>query len=71
MTYTDSFPPPPTEFYQAIKQAGRLGYWVKAGRRPMPGQHRFIVTAASSGVPLFGSDSIDDVRVWLRHAGAA
>jgi hypothetical protein len=70
-TYSDSFPPLPAGFYQAVKEARRHNMWIKAGRRPMPGQHRYVVTVANSSTPLFTHDDIQAIRTWLRHAGAA
>ena len=70
-TYSDSFQPPPIELYQAIREAKALNLWVKSGRRPMPGQHRYCVTVAHGSTPLFTHDDIQAIRTWLRHAEAA
>ena len=69
-TYTDSFPPLTAGFYQAVKEARRHNLWVKASRRPMPDQCRYVVTVANSSTPLFTHDDIQAIRTWLRSGAA-
>lgn len=64
-THTDSFPPPPKEFYQAIREAGLAGLWVKAGHRATQRRGRFIVTAPHGRKHLFTHDDIEEVRAWI------
>ena len=60
-THTDSFPPPPKEFYQAIREAKLAGgYWVRANGSG------YSVTWPKRYDPHFRSDDLDVIRAWLR-----
>lgn len=67
--FQQELPPPPPAFFAAIKQARRQGYWLKASRKAIPGQHRYILTMPNGSQPVFGSDDLDEIRDWLRQGG--
>jgi len=70
-TIRSTLPPPPQAFFTTLKFAKKAGYWLKCARIAVPGQPRYVVTLPNGSQPLYASDSLDDVRDWLRHAEAA
>jgi hypothetical protein len=55
----------PHAFYDAIREAKRIGLWVKADYRAIPGRGIYVVTRAKGYHREFTHDDIEEVRAWI------